>query len=194
MAALSLIGATIVLMVSATAWLDNRGWLWTSRDQRVHRLLITPTSVLYAHGDPWPAGAPPRRTLRQYGFVATRSDRLVYRDEVHTYVYSPGSGAKRIVERITLISLRNILLLLLVLPLIHAAFRLRRRRGEQRKLAGLGRCPACHYDLRATSGNCPECGMAPPASQAAKLTSWLVPGRIVAPAQRNSSPVAAEGT
>ena len=94
-AALSLAAATLVLMVSATAWLDDRGWLWSGGDTRVHRLIITPTTLLYAHGDPWPPGAPPRRTLRQYGFVATHNDRLFYRDEVHTYIYTPGSGAKR---------------------------------------------------------------------------------------------------
>ena len=176
-AALSLAGATLVLMLSATAWLDDRGWLRSGGDKRVHRLIITPTTLLYAHGDPWPPGAPPRRTLRQYGFVATHNDRLFYRDEVHTYIYSTGSGARRIVEQITLVSLRNIFLLLLILPLIHAAVWYRRRRDERLKLDGLGKCAACHYDLRATTGACPECGTPPPPDPLPKLTTWLVPDR-----------------
>jgi hypothetical protein len=172
--ALSLIGATLALMVSVTAWFGPRGWLW-HRGNLTHRLLITPTSVVYARGDPWPAGAPPRRTLRQYGFVATHADRLLSRDEIHTYLYAPGSGAKRIVEHITAVSLRNIFLLLLIVPLIHAALSYRHRRAERVKLTTMGKCPGCGYDLRATTGVCPECGAAPPPNPLPRLTNWLVP-------------------
>lgn len=182
LAAFSLVGATLVLMLSATSWLDNRGWLWT-RDRQVHRLMITPTSIIYAKGDPWPPGAPPRRTLRNYGFVATHTDRLVYRDEIHTYLYSPGVAATRIVERITLVNLRNIFLLLLIVPLIHAGIWYRHRRRERLKLDGIGRCGKCGYDLRATTGACPECGAPPPAatdSTLPKLTTWLAPDRSAA--------------
>ncbi len=40
-----------------------------------------------------------------------------------------------------------------VLPAWRAAAGLRRRRRDR-----AGRCPACGYDLRATTGRCPECG------------------------------------
>ena len=176
-AALSLIAATIVLMVSATSWLGPRAWLW-NRGKVTHRLMITPTSVIYAKGDAWPAGAPPRRTLRQYGFVSTHSDHLVYRDEIHTYLYAPRTGAKRIVEHITAVSLRNVFLLLLIVPLVHAALWYRHREKERVKLATMGKCLGCGYDLRASSGMCPECGAAPPATNPLpKLTNWLVPER-----------------
>ena len=51
---------------------------------------------------------------------------------------------------------------LVVLPLGPPAWSLRRRyvrRREQRRRAR-GLCPACGYDIRATPGQCPECGAA----------------------------------
>lgn len=47
-------------------------------------------------------------------------------------------------------------LLFAILP-AHFVLRLRRRRRVARRLA-LGCCVACGYDLRASSGRCPECG------------------------------------
>lgn len=45
------------------------------------------------------------------------------------------------------------------LPLMRSASRRRERQLRQRRLdAGL--CPACAYDLRGSSGRCPECGTA----------------------------------
>ena len=46
--------------------------------------------------------------------------------------------------------------LLLGAPPVWWLASLRRRRQRQRRLAGL--CPACGYDLRASTGQCPECG------------------------------------
>jgi hypothetical protein len=47
----------------------------------------------------------------------------------------------------------------LILPSHFLAQRLRVHRNEHRRLAGL--CASCGYDLRATPGRCPECGVVP---------------------------------
>jgi hypothetical protein len=46
--------------------------------------------------------------------------------------------------------------LVLLLGLI-CAFR-KKRAYDRRRVARLGLCPSCHYDLRATPDRCPECG------------------------------------
>ena len=49
-------------------------------------------------------------------------------------------------------------LLLLVVPAVRVVAR--RRVASNRRRAG--QCENCGYDLRATSGRCPECGIVPP--------------------------------
>jgi len=44
-----------------------------------------------------------------------------------------------------------------------AALTIRSVRSRRRRLRGL--CPRWGYDLRASPGRCPECGVAPPASR-----------------------------
>ena len=53
----------------------------------------------------------------------------------------------------------SLALLTTILPAIWL-YRWRR----QRRLASIGHCPSCGYDLRASQGKCPECGEAIPAS------------------------------
>ena len=43
-------------------------------------------------------------------------------------------------------------------PLLWATLAVRRLHGDRRRRM-LGLCPACGYDLRATPGRCPECGV-----------------------------------
>jgi hypothetical protein len=50
-------------------------------------------------------------------------------------------------------------LLELVMGVIPAAWL--HRRAIARRAAGIGLCPACGYDLRATPDRCPECGAVP---------------------------------
>jgi hypothetical protein len=52
----------------------------------------------------------------------------------------------------------SILLVLSILPLRTAILSWRRRRRERMREAGL--CVRCGYDLRASSGRCPECATA----------------------------------
>jgi hypothetical protein len=49
-------------------------------------------------------------------------------------------------------------LLFALLPMVWLTLTLRNRRRQE-----LRRCPACGYDLRATPGRCPECGVFPAA-------------------------------
>jgi hypothetical protein len=50
----------------------------------------------------------------------------------------------------------------------HAAWR-GARRGEAERRARLHLCAACGYDLRASTGRCPECGEPIPAAEPAEL-------------------------
>ena len=58
---------------------------------------------------------------------------------------------------------------LLAPALLPAVWLWRRRRVRRRLRAGV--CPACGYDVRATPGRCPECGLSGPGAASRNLTS-----------------------
>ena len=60
-------------------------------------------------------------------------------------------------QRGVVVPLWAVALSALALPVVRLAFGLRRRRVRRR--VARNQCPRCGYDLRATLGRCPECGM-----------------------------------
>jgi hypothetical protein len=105
----------------------------------------------YREFPPAPVGLAPTPTMRgvRLGPVEWGRDRYA----VGAVAYDRGA---------VVTSLWALAALAAVLPTLRAfavaRAALRRHRRRARSLAGL--CPACAYDLRATPGQCPECGAA----------------------------------
>ena len=102
----------------------------------------------------------PRRNLRFAG-LQIAPFRTIERYE-YTYYVGPGKSASFVKLRLGLLAVPYWLLALVAaaVPVAGLVGAVRRRARRV-----WGRCVACGYDLRATSGRCPECGAGEGASQ-----------------------------
>jgi hypothetical protein len=75
----------------------------------------------------------------------------------YSYRFDPGIQAWNIGRSDIGVPLWSPFILFCIAPLHWAVAKLRSRRWERRRSRGL--CANCGYDLRATPGHCPECGL-----------------------------------
>ena len=90
------------------------------------------------------------------GSRTSKEDHVVYQTHTASSIWDGKATNFRLVR----VPLWPPFLLTAVLPSIYAALTVRRLRREHvRRFSGL--CVTCGYDLRATRGRCPECGLVP---------------------------------
>jgi hypothetical protein len=88
------------------------------------------------------------------GSRTSKQDYVVYQIHSASSIWS----GKGINFRLVRIPLWPPFLVTVVLPLVYAVRMIRRLRREQSRRVW-GQCVTCGYDLRATPGRCPECGV-----------------------------------
>lgn len=125
-------------------FISRPGEILVCRDNKVALYLVPGSLVRWSFGN-YPAYDYSRFAKSRFEFS---NDRKAFFGFEYTYF-----GANAGETRNLIVPYWFLTLLFAILPLHRARSMLRDRR-----LAHVGRCPACGYDLRASPDRCPECG------------------------------------